>query len=140
MVSEVEAFKNELRNLPFYEKKIKEIEEEIKNINYQLEGVKGVDYTKPHGTANPSKTEEKRLDLIEKKQDLVKKRDSLWSRIEEIIHTLSLMDRVDFDIVNTLYIKKNKTYRELCDEFGIKSTSSLQFAVDKAIGNAIKKR
>lgn len=138
MVDEVEAFKNELRNLRFYEKKIKEIEEEIKILDYEAEGVKGVDYSKQHGTANPAAIENKKLSMIEKREELVKRKNALWVTINNVFIVLARMDKVDRDVVERLYVEK-KTMREMCDELGIKNASSLKYAVDKAIKTAIKK-
>lgn len=135
---EIEAFKNELRNIPYYENKFKEIEEEIKVLEYEMEGVKGVDYSKQRGTANPAASETRKLILIEKKEKLLKEKNKCWVRINDVLVVLNKMDCLDRDIVERIY-KKKKSYRELCDEMKIKSTSSLQNAVDKAILNALKK-
>ena len=134
----VEATKNEIINLPKYEAEIKRLKEKIKELVYEEENVKGVSFDRQPGTTNPSVLAEKRLDMIE-----------IIVRIEEEIHELELlcnrakrvlnaMEKEDRDLVREVLIER-KSYREVCEEKNISSTSVLHKRIEDIIGEAIKK-
>ena len=63
------AFKNELRNYYSYLKSVDEIREEIELIHYEMTGVKGIRYDREPSSFNPELSEEKKLELIEEKEE-----------------------------------------------------------------------
>ena len=63
------SFKNELENYESYLIAKEQIEQEIEQIIYVMSGVRGIRYDKEPGSFNPELSEEKRLDLIEKKSE-----------------------------------------------------------------------
>jgi len=135
---DVEAFKNELKNLNYYRKKIKEIDEKIKVLEYEMEAVKGVDYSKQHGSANPAAIEHKKLAMSDEMEWYEESKSKWTKKIKDIILVLDNLERSDRDVVERICVDGVR-YRELCDEFGIKSTSSLANAVNNAIAQALKK-
>ena len=134
----IEATKNEIINLPKYEAEIKRLKEKIKELVYEEENVKGVSFDRSPGTTNPSVLAEKRLDMIE-----------IIVRIEEEIHELELlcnrakrvlnaMEKEDRDLVREVLIER-KSYRQVCEEKNISSTSVLHGRINSIIAEAIKK-
>ncbi len=63
------AFKNELENYYKHLKNKDDIESEIEMILYEMTGVKGIRYDKEPSSYNPELSAEKRLELIERKEE-----------------------------------------------------------------------
>ena len=63
------AFKNELENYYKHLKNKDKIKEEIENILYEMTGVKGIRYDKEPSGYNPELSAEKKLELIERKEE-----------------------------------------------------------------------
>lgn len=135
---EVEAYKNELRNLWYYKKKVKEIEDEIAVLEYEMEGVKGIDYSKQRGSYNPSIAEQRRLAMIEKMERLQKEKEKREEKEKHACRYLMYMSDEDRDLVVSVIADKRK-YREVCKERKIPSTSTLANTINLAIAKAIKK-
>lgn len=135
---DVEAFKNELSNLNYYRKKVIETKEKIEVLEYEMEGVKGVDYGKKKGSTNKTALEIKKLAMGDEMAFLEEIEKKWLLKVSDVVRVLEKMERSDRDVVEQLFVQK-KTYRQLCDELGIKSTSSLANAVDNAIACALKK-
>lgn len=65
------TLKNELRNYKQYLKDIDRLREALENLLYEMTGVKGVSFDRISTSYNPQLTEEKRLELIDKKEELM---------------------------------------------------------------------
>lgn len=135
---DVEAFKNELKNLNYYRKKVKDIDEKIKVLEYEMSAVKGVDYSKQHGSANPAAIESKKLAMSDELEWFEESKNKWTKKIKEIIWVLDKMEKSDRDVVERVVVDGVR-YRDLCEEYGIKSTSSLANAINNAIAHALKK-
>lgn len=135
---DIEAFKNELKNLTYYKKKIKEVEERIEVLEYDMQNVKGVNYTKQQGTPNLAASEKKKLAMSDKLERLQKEKKKWVRKERELEFVLGKMEKTDRHVVERAIVNGEK-YRDLCDEFGIKNTSSLYNAVNNAIADALKK-
>lgn len=134
---EIEAFKNELKNLWFYQKKAREFDSKIELLIYEMENVKGVDYTKTHGTGNPEAIEQNRLKMIELKESLEQKK-AFWEAKENYLcGILKNMSSFDRRLVIEVIADKRK-YSAVCKELNI-GKSSLAYRVDRAILQALKK-
>lgn len=135
---DIEAYKNELKNLWYYKKKTKEIEDEIAVLEYEMEGVKGIDYSKQRGSYNPSVAEQRRLTMIEKMERLQKEKEKREEKEKYACRYLKYMTDDDRDLVVSVISDKRK-YREVCKERKIPSTSSLANSINLIIAKAIKK-
>ena len=135
-MTDVEAFKNELKNLRYYQKKVEILSNEISLMEYEMANVKGVDYSKQGGNNyNPIAVEEKRLAMIEKYEKLLKKKKNVKMRINDIYEVLNRMETDDRLLVIEVVANKVK-YREVCDRLGI-STSVLHSRINEIIENAL---
>ena len=134
----VEATKNEIRNLPIYQAEIKRLKEKREELIYQEENVKGVSFDRSPGTTNPSVLAEKRLDMIEiivRIEEEIAELETLCKRAKRV---LNAMEKEDRDLVREVLIER-KSYREVCEEKNISSTSVLHGRINSIIAEAIKK-
>ena len=92
------SFKNELENYESYLIAKDKIEEEIEELLYVMSGVRGIRYDKEPGSFNPELSEEKRLDLIEKKAEMEIERDFIIHAIKLIELKLSKLSEEDKEI------------------------------------------
>lgn len=90
----VESFKRILMNYYQYKESSKRLQEEIDLIVYRESNVKGIDYTKIHGTANESAISERRLSSIDMKEELEMELDYTKKAIQYIE---SVLNRIDPD-------------------------------------------
>lgn len=134
---DIEAFKNELKNLWYYQKKVREFDDRIELLIYEMENVKGVDYTKTHGAGNQEAIEHNRLKMIELKESLEQNK-AFWEAKEKYLcGVLKNMTSFDRKLVIEVIADKRK-YSDVCKEMNI-GKSSLAYRVDKAILEALKK-
>lgn len=138
MQDRIEAAKNEIRNLRFYQSEIKRIKERIEQIEYDEANVKGVLYSKQPGSTNPLEANLRRLDLIEKKEELEEQVYEFCILMNRIYRILNAMEQEERDLVEAVLIEKRK-YSEVAKEKNISSTSLLNYYIDRAIEKAIKK-
>lgn len=134
---EVDAFKNELKNLRFYRKKIKEFREKKETLEYEMQNVKGVDYSKQSGTYNQSAVEMRRLAMIGE-MEWIEKQIKKWAEKEKAItEVLDQMQADDRKLVLDVVANK-KRYKDVCAERGI-IPSSLFNMIHYIIAEAQKK-
>ena len=133
----IEATKNEIKNLPIYQAEIKRLKEKREELIYHEENVKGVSFDRSPGTTNPSILAEKRLDMIEiivRIEEEIAELETLCKRAKRV---LNAMEKEDRDLVREVLIER-KSYREVCEEKNISSTSVLHGRLNAIIGEAIK--
>lgn len=136
--SDVEAFKNELKNLRYYHNKMDFLADEIAMLEYEMANVKGVDYSKQGGNNyNASAVEYKKLKMIDQYEELLKKKKKLNIRIADIYEVLDRMDVSDRALVMGVVAEKRK-YRDMCRELGISNTSILYNRINEIIERAIQ--
>lgn len=92
------TFKNELENYYKYLKSVEKIKEEIENIIYEMTGVKGIRYDKEPTSFNPQLSNERILDLIDKKEEKEIELDYTIASIRYIERKLSKLDKEDKEI------------------------------------------
>lgn len=134
----IEAIKNEIKNLPIYEAEIKRLKEKKEELIYHEENVKGVSFDRSPGTTNSSVIAEKRLDMIEKIVRIEEEIKELKLLVNRIKRVLNAMEKEDRSLVREVLIEK-KSYRQVCEEKNISSTSLLNYYIDRAVEKAIKK-
>ena len=134
----VEAYKNELKNLWFYIRYINDIDNDIELMEYEMGGVKGVDYSKQSGTYNPDAIERKRLKLIEEYNRLLDKRKEIQEKERSICRVLNVMTKEDRDLVIDV-VASRRRFRDVCKELNISSTATLANMINDIIDEAIKK-
>ena len=133
----VEAYKNELKNIWFYQEEETRLQSLIDDILYEMENVKGVDYSKQVGSNNPSAAENKKLKLIEVYNKYLKKKKEIVDKEKSVCRVLNRMKKEERDLVIDV-VTGNKKYREICEEKNI-SSSSLFNQINNIILEAIKK-
>jgi len=134
----VEAYKNELKNLWFYMQYLNDIDNDIELIEYEMGGVKGVDYSKQTGTHNPEAAESRRLKLIEEYNKLLKKRKEIEDKEKSVCRVLNVMKPEDRNLVIDV-IASRRRFRDVCKELNISSTATLANMINEIIDEAIKK-
>lgn len=135
----VEAYKNELKNMWFYMRMLTDIENDIELVEYDMSGVKGIDYSKEMGgTHNPEATEQRRLKLIEEYNRLVEKRKEIKDKQNSICKVLNAMETEDRNMIIDVVASRRK-YRDVCKERNITSTATLTNMINEIIDEAIKK-
>ena len=92
------TFKNELENYYKYLKSVEKIKEEIEDIIYEMTGVKGIRYDKEPTSFNPQLSNERILDLIDKKEEKEIELDYTIASIRYIERKLSKLDKEDKEI------------------------------------------
>ena len=100
------TFKNELRNLYAYERDLARLNEKIEDLTYLMTGVKGINYSKIPGSANPEVSEEKRLELIEQMEELQTEKKRLQLNIGHIYSTLSRLEERDREAMMQIIVKR----------------------------------
>lgn len=112
-----QKFKNEISNLKAYYKSLRELEQERKRLEYELEGVKGIRYDKLPASFNPEFAEMYRLELIER---LVEIEKEIGFTVQTIKRYESQINRLPDDVkplVDLLFIQ-GKTFKEVGYMFG----------------------
>ena len=100
------TFKNELRNLYAYERDLARLNEKIEDLTYLMTGVKGINYSKIPGSANPEVTAEKRLEMIEQMEELETEKKRLQLNITHIYSTLSKLEERDREAMMQIIVKR----------------------------------
>jgi len=134
----VEAYKNELKNLWYYKEIINDINGKIEMIEYEMTGMKGIDYSKETGSYNPSASEHRRLSLIEKYNGLLQRKKEYEQKEKSVCRILNVMSEEERDLVIEVIANRRK-YREVCDERNISNTSTLFGMINDIIDKALKK-
>lgn len=135
----VEAYKNELKNLWYYMRLQLDLENDIDLMEYDMGGVKGIDYSKEMGgTFNPEATEQRRLKMIEEYNRLLEKKEEIVRKQRCICRVLNCMAEDDRNLVIDV-IANHRKYRDVCEERNITSTASLANIINDIIDEAIKK-
>lgn len=137
-MNQIDAVKNEIKNLRFYEKEIKRIKEQIKGIEYEEENVKGVLYSKQPGSTNPLDANLRRLQLIEKKEEKEDELNEFRILVNRIYRWLNRMEEEERKLVEAVLVER-KNYASVIKEKNISSKSLLSYYIDRAIEKAIKK-
>lgn len=89
---EIRAFKNELKNVNFYRNKINELKIEIEIIEYDLTGVKAVNFTPHQSTTNPISKSSYYYAQLDKKDKLIKKKKAYDDKLNSINQLLDSID------------------------------------------------
>ena len=132
---DVEAFKNELKNLPYYRQKLREIYDNLDTLEYEMANVKGVDYSKQMGNPNEYATQLKILSMIEKHEELEQKKNTYLLKVREINDVLKRMEDEDRELVVDV-VAHGRKYRDVCEKLGI-STSVLHYRINEIIEEAL---
>lgn len=137
-MTEIEAIKNEIRNLRYYESELQRLKDKLMQIEYAEENVKGVNFSKQAGTTNPSVISQNRLSLIEEKIKVELQVNEVLCLVNRILRWLNAMERDDRLIVMDVLVDR-KPYAEVCKNRGISSTGALFRKINAIIEEAIKK-
>lgn len=137
-MNEVDAIKNEIRNLPYYEAEMQRLKLKLMQIEYAEENVKGVSFDRQPGTTNPSIIAENRLALIDEKLKVEQQVNEILCLVNRILRLLNAMEKDDRKLVMEILVDR-KPYLDVCKERGIASTSVLHRRINAIIEEAIKK-
>lgn len=135
-MEDVRAFKNELRNYRYYQKKLRQAKEDIDNIYYGLSGLAGKPFGASAGSTNLSIKEEHRLEAYEKIERLKAIADTYSLAVQRIEATL---DKCSVDMRDTI-IKiycDGHTYTSMAIHTYY-SPRGLEKRIDKEIKQALK--
>lgn len=138
MKKRIETFKDELKHLYDYQAECTRLQGRIEEILYAMENVKGVNYSKQSGSYNEAVAMERRLALIEKKEELEAQLNREKEKIKGICAVLAHMPSDDRLLVMEVVAERRK-YREVCAERGISNTSTLFVMVNDIIEAALRK-
>lgn len=92
------GFKNELENYYKHLKNVENIKKEIEDILYEMTGVKGIRYDKEPSSYNPQLSMERKLELIDQKEEKEIELDYTIASIRYIEKKLSKLSQEDKDI------------------------------------------
>lgn len=137
-MTETEAIKNEIRNLPYYTDEMKRLKDLKAQLIYEEENVKGVSFDRQPGTTNPSVQAEKRFALIERIvmiDEELAELSMLINRVKRILNAMQSEDRV---LVIEILVRR-KPYADVIRDRGIASTSVLHRRINAIIEEAVKK-
>lgn len=137
-MNEIDALKNEIRNLPYYEAEMQRLKLKLMQIEYAEENVKGVSFDRQPGTTNPSIIAENRLALIDEKLKAEQQVNEILCLVNRILRLLNAMEKEDRKLVMEILVDR-KPYLDVCKERRIASTSVLHRRINSIIEEAIKK-
>lgn len=133
----VERFKNEARNYYLLKKRIKDIEDDIILVTYEMNGVRGIDYSKEVvGSPNPNRRHDRFLELSEELEMLAQEQEIVLNEIKRMESVASRMEEPFNKEVFEMYGKgatADKLARRNC-----MSRSSYQRAMFNAILEALE--
>lgn len=112
-----ETFTSNLTNLKEYKHSLIEIESDLSLILYEMTGVKGISYDKQPMSYNPSLTEQKRLEMVERYNEKQKEYDFTLLAIEQTEITLKKMP-MDLQIMLGEKFINGMTYEEIAKLHG----------------------
>ncbi len=139
MDKKVETFLLELRNLNNYKSKLKELEDKLDALFYDLTGVKAVRYDSVRGMSDFHQVELIKLGKIEEyniqKDKIEKEITRLMGNISYIESVLNKMDSNIKEACIEIYCQK-KTYRSLSKE-QFCSINALHHRINKSILKAL---
>ena len=131
--TEIKAFKNELRNLKFYQERIEELKDEINNIEYKLCGVGAVSAETIPGTTNPDVKSDNYWKLIDKKDKLISKKERYTVIVNDVLEVLQDL-RVDVrEMCVDIYVNE-ESFRKIAKRHNI-SCGALQTRIDAELFN-----
>lgn len=137
MDKRIETFLNELRNLNNYKHRLKELEDKLDTLFYDLTGVKAIRYDSISGMSDYNQIELKKLkklDEYNRQKELIDKESSrLKSNISYIETVLNMMEPSIKEACIKIYCH-NKTYKQVASTMFISSS-----ALYKRVENEIKK-
>jgi hypothetical protein len=111
------TFKNELENYYSYKREKNRIENKISDLEYEMSGVKSIDYSKIHMNPNPNLSHARMLEFIEKKEILENELKRVNLNIQHIEEILSRLSDDDKKICLRLIAKKDNVYK-ICFDYG----------------------
>lgn len=111
------TFRNILQDYYKYQRNVENIKEQLKDLLYEMTGVKGVQPDKVPVTYNPSLSAERQLELIEKKAELETELEYTILAIKVIEKKLSKLDQRDKDMCLDI-IARNISYESYGNQIG----------------------
>ena len=138
MKKRIATFKDELKHLNDYMDEVRRLEGEIELLEYDMENVKGIDYSKQSGSYNESAAQNKILGMIERKEKLEKRKKITKEKINAICDILKVMPEDDRTLLIEV-IADRRTYKKVCEERNISNTSTLFVLINSIIEQALKK-
>lgn len=139
MKKRIETFKDELKHLYDYQSEVTRLQGRIEELVYEMENVKGVDYSKQGGGVfNEQSATARRLAQIEKKEELESQLRRAKEKIKGIGEVLSYMPSEDRLLVLEV-VADRRRYRDVCEEKKISNTSTLFTMVNSIIEAALRK-
>lgn len=136
-MEDVRAFKNELRNYRYYQKRLKEINEEIENIYYSLSGLASKPFGASAGSTNQQAKEERKLEAIDKLNKLKDKANIYAKQIQSLERTLNACSEDIKDVLIKIYCDGH-TYSSMAI-YTYYSPRGLEKRIDKELMLALKK-
>lgn len=112
-----EVFTSGLSNLKEFKHSLTEIESDLSLILYEMTGVKGISYDKQPSSYNPSLTEEKRLEMVERYNEKQQEYDFTLLTIRTIEGQLQKMPQ-DLQIMLGEKFINGMTYEEIAKIHG----------------------
>jgi len=139
MKKRIETFKDELKHLYDYQSEVTRLQGRIEELVYEMENVKGIDYSKQGGGAfNEQSATARRLAQIEKKEELESQLRRVKEKIKGIGEVLSYMPSEDRLLVLEV-VADRRRYRDVCEEKKISNTSTLFAMINSIIEAALRK-
>ena len=128
--SEIEAFKNDVRNLNFWKAKVAEFKGEEDMIYHILGGYKSPDPSKIPGSYNPNINMQK-AKLSDKLADIERRKNSFQSRIDAVEEMLNKVPEETRQHIIDIYVNK-KGYIKVAESIPIARTGLYQ-RINKAL-------
>lgn len=137
-MEDVRAFKNELKNYRYYQKKLKAVKEEIDTIYYNLSGLASKPFGASAGSTNQEIKEERRLEAFNTIEMLEDKASTYTQAIQRIESTLNACDSDIRDAIIKIYCDGH-TYSSMAVHTYY-SPRGLEKRIDKEIKKALKEK
>lgn len=130
---DVEEYKRQLNYYLHNKRKLKELESKLKDLEYKLTGVSGVDPSKI--PSSPNNNNDYLYMLYERKDSLEEKIERLKNKIDEIEETFELIDSDNAKLIYEVFVK-HKTIEQVANNVYL-STNALANRMTRAIQIAI---
>ncbi|NLC96892.1 MAG: hypothetical protein GX675_04925 [Erysipelotrichaceae bacterium] len=133
MHEKIQYFKNELKNYNYYKDRLKELQFQLEKVVYQLEGVRGVDPSRPMSKSKATGMQNF-FSLMKKEEALENEIKILADKFELLNDLITWFDYPYNKVIISIYVDNDSTYEKLIDEYNINySDRHLKRLINKEI-------
>lgn len=128
---EIDEFKDEMKYYAWLKYSIELMSNKLEVLEYDMSGVKGVDYEKEKASSSDEAKAERRLNLIEEYNELLSKIDEYQKRLDRLDEVLDKMTFYEKQMFLQIY-EERLSYQEVANRFYI-SKAGLFYRMNRVL-------